>query len=47
MEVRAKTATPLYYETEEEWPEVIRKLTLIFPVIIQEQPPDIIHPQAY
>lgn len=39
--------SPLNYETEEEQTKVVRKPTLIYPVTVQEQPPDDRHPEGY
>ena len=46
-EFRGEFITLLHGETGEERPKVIRTPTLIYPVTVQQQPTDNLHPQGY
>lgn len=46
-EFREELATPLHYEAQGEQSKIFKISTLIYPVPIQEQPPDDRHLQGY
>ena len=46
-EFRQEPIAPLHEETEEGWPTLIKKPTLVHPVTTQEWPADDGHPRGY